>query len=90
MSVLSANFKKCGFCNFSDSYMYTKRSPLEYWSWTTTHSVIVTGASWVHFNPRKTKIGQNKSLTVYALFPPGRSIGIYFVGSGGNFLGFGT
>ena len=59
MSVLSANFKKCRFCNVSGSY--TKRSPSEYWSWTKTYSVIVTGASWVHFNPRKTKIGQKKS-----------------------------
>ena len=63
MSVLSANLKKCRFCNFSGSY--TKRSPLEKWSWAKTHSVIVTGASWVHFNPRKTKIGQKKSLTPF-------------------------
>ena len=63
MSVLSANFKKCRFCNFSGSY--TKRSPSEKWSWAKTHSVIVTGASWVHFNPRKTKIGQKKSLTPF-------------------------
>ena len=61
--VLSANFKKCRFCNFSGSY--TKRSPSEKWSWTKTHSVIVTGESWVHFNPRKTKIGQKKSLTPF-------------------------
>ena len=60
MSVLSANFEKCRFYNFSGSY--TKRSPSEYWSWTKTYSVIVTGASWVHFNPRKTKIGPKKSL----------------------------
>ena len=53
VSVLSANFKKCRFCNFSGSY--TKRSP----------SGIVTGASWVHFTPRKTKIGQEKSLTPF-------------------------
>ena len=26
---------------------------------------MVTGASWVHFNPRKTKIGQKKSLTPF-------------------------
>ena len=63
MSVLSANFKKCRFCNFSGSY--TKRSPSEKWSWAKTHSVIVTEASWVHFNPRKTKIGQKKSLTPF-------------------------
>ena len=63
VSVLSANFKKCRFCNFSGSY--TKRSPSEKWSWAKTHSVIVTEASWVHFNPRKTKIGQKKSLTPF-------------------------
>ena len=63
MSVLSANFKKCRFCNFSGSY--TKRSRSEKWSWAKTHSVIVTEASWVHFNPRKTKIGQKKSLTPF-------------------------
>ena len=63
VSVLSANFKKCRFCNFSGSY--TKRSPSEKWSWAKTHSVTVTGASWVHFNPRKTKIGQKKSLTPF-------------------------
>ena len=63
MSVLSANSKKCRFCNFSGSY--TKRSPSEKWSWAKTYSVIVTGASWVHFNPRKTKIGQKKSLTPF-------------------------
>ena len=63
MSVLSANFKKCRFCNFSGSY--TKRSASEKWSSTKTHSVIVTGVSWVHFNSRKTKIGQKKSLTTF-------------------------
>ena len=63
VSVLSANFQKYRFCNYSGSY--TKHCPSEYWSWTKTHSVIVTEVSWVHFNPRKTKIGQKKSLTPF-------------------------
>ena len=87
MSVLSANFKKCRFCNFSGSYMYTKRSPLEYWSWTKTHSVIVTGASWVHFNPRKTKIGQKKSLTPF--FHRDLQLGFILSGQVATFLGLG-
>ena len=65
VSVLSANLKKYRFCNFSGSY--TKPSPSEWWSWTKTYSVIVTGASWVHFNPNVT----------YTLFPPGPSIGVF-------------
>ena len=73
VSVLSANFKKCRFCNFSGSY--TKRSPLEKWSGTKTYSGIVTGASWIHFKPRKIKVCQKKSLTPF--FHRGLKLYIY-------------
>ena len=33
---------------------------------------MVTGASWVHFKPRKTKISKKK--VTDALFPPGSSV----------------
>ena len=33
---------------------------------TFSFKIVVTGASWVHFKPRKTKIGQKKSLTPFS------------------------
>ena len=48
VSVLSANFKKWRFCNFSRSY--AKRSPSEQSSGTTSYSGLVTGAIWLHFS----------------------------------------
>ena len=67
VSVLSAIFKKWRFCNFTRSY--TKRSPSEKCSETQSYSGLVNGASWGHFKPRKTKIGQKCQLCPFFTGP---------------------